>query len=76
MNEIMAMSVKYDISIYARFHSSFPRFIEVCVLIFIVTRLKIVFLSILTSRRRVKSKMTEKWKLQVFYIKHRAGAIK
>ena len=73
----MAMIVKYDISIYARIHSSFPRFVEVCgFFMFIVAKLNLVFLSILTSRRRVKSKMTEKLELQVFYIKHRAGAIK
>ena len=42
----MAMIEKYDISIYARFHSSFPRFVEVCVFffkIFIVAKLNLVF---------------------------------
>ena len=72
----MAMIVKYDILIYARFHSSFPRFIEVCVFYFHCGKNEIMFLCILTSRRRAKSKMTEKLKIQVFYVKHRAGAIK
>ena len=72
----MAMIVKYDISFYARYHTSFPLFFEVSGFYFYCGKIEFSVLFILTSRRRVKSKMTQKRKLQVFYIKHRAGAIK